>query len=61
MKDPSFVREAKDERDTDTWATDVALAMIEKDAPQVLLINLPATDDAGHATGGINDPPGWRR
>jgi len=56
LKDPSFIREAKDERDTDTWAADVALAMIEKDAPQVLLINLPATDDAGHATGGINDP-----
>jgi hypothetical protein len=56
LKDPSLAREAKDERDTDTWAADVALAMIEKDAPQVLLINLPATDDAGHASGGINDP-----
>jgi predicted AlkP superfamily pyrophosphatase or phosphodiesterase len=56
INDPSFIREVKDERDTDTWATDVALAMIEKDAPQVLLINLPAIDDAGHATGGINAP-----
>jgi len=56
INDPSFTREVKDERDTDTWATDVALAMIEKDAPKVLLINLPATDDAGHATGGINAP-----
>jgi len=56
MNDPSLVREVKDERDTDTWATDVALQMIGKTAPQVLLINLPAVDDAGHATGGINDP-----
>ncbi len=56
MKDLSFIREVKDERDTDTWAADIALAMIEKDAPQVLLINLPATDDTGHATGGINAP-----
>ncbi len=43
INDPSFTREVKDERDTDTWATDVALAMIEKDAPQILLINLPAS------------------
>jgi hypothetical protein len=56
MSDVSLVREVKDERDTDTWATDVALQMIEKTAPQVLLINLPAIDDAGHATGGITDP-----
>jgi len=56
MNDASLVREVKDERDTDTWATDVALQMIEKSAPQVLLINLPAIDDAGHATGGITDP-----
>jgi predicted AlkP superfamily pyrophosphatase or phosphodiesterase len=56
MKDPSLLREVEDERDTDTWATDVALQMIEKTAPQVLLINLPAIDDAGHATGGITDP-----
>ena len=56
VSDPSFTREVKDERDTDTWAADVAIAVIEKDAPQVLLINLPATDDAGHATGGINAP-----
>ena len=56
MSDPSLVREVKDERDTDTWATDVALQMIEKSAPQALLINLPAIDDAGHASGGITDP-----
>jgi len=56
MSDPSLVRDVKDERDTDTWATDVALQVIEKAAPQVLLINLPAIDDAGHASGGITDP-----
>ena len=56
MNDASLLREVKDERDTDTWATDVALQMIEKTAPQVLLINLPAIDDAGHASGGITDP-----
>jgi hypothetical protein len=56
MNDPSFVRDVKDEGDTDTWAADVALAIIEKTHPEILLINLPATDDAGHASGGINAP-----
>jgi arylsulfatase A-like enzyme len=56
MNSPSFVRDVKDEADTDTWATDVALAVFEKTRPEILLINLPAIDDAGHASGGINAP-----
>jgi len=56
LNDPSLVRDVKDERDTDIWATDAALSLIEKTGPQVLLINLPAVDDAGHACGGITDP-----
>lgn len=56
LNDRAFVRDIKDERDSDIWATDIALTLIEKEKPQVLLINLPAVDDAGHATGGINNP-----
>ncbi len=56
MNDTSFIRDVKDERDTDIWATDVALKIIENEKPEILLINLPATDDAGHACGGINAP-----
>ena len=56
MNDTSFIRDVKDERDTDIWATDVALKIVENEKPEILLINLPATDDAGHACGGINAP-----
>ncbi len=56
LNDASLVRDWKDERDSDTWATDVAIKLIEKTAPEVLLINLPAIDDAGHEYGGIDAP-----
>ncbi len=56
LNDVAFVRDWKEERDGDIWATDVALKLIEKTAPEVLLINLPAIDDAGHETGGITAP-----
>jgi len=56
LKDAAFIRDVKDERDVDVWATDIALALIENEKPEVLLVNLPGTDDAGHATGGINAP-----
>jgi hypothetical protein len=56
LNDSTLYRDWKDERDSDTWATDVALKLIEKTAPEVLLINLPAIDDAGHECGGIQNP-----
>jgi predicted AlkP superfamily pyrophosphatase or phosphodiesterase len=56
INDATLVRDVLDICDTDTWATDVALAMIRKTQPEILLLNLPATDDAGHESGGINAP-----
>jgi len=41
---------------SDAWATDAALALFRAVRPQVLLLNLPATDEQGHATGGIVAP-----
>lgn len=40
----------------DVWATDAALAVFRNARPQVLMLNLPATDEQGHATGGIVAP-----
>ena len=56
MADAAFVRYVTDNCDTDTWATDVALSIIEKTNPEILLITLTATDDAGHESGGITAP-----
>ncbi len=56
MNDASFIRDIDALYDTDTWTADVALSLIEKAQPEILLINLPATDDAGHKWGGINTP-----
>lgn len=53
LEDPSFKRPIKNLTDGDTWATDVAIRMIELIKPQVLLLNLPLVDEAGHASGGI--------
>ncbi len=54
--DTTLARAVHDAGDTDTWATDVALAMIRKTKPEILFLNLPSTDDAGHESGGINAP-----
>ncbi|MGZ3538252.1 MAG: alkaline phosphatase family protein [Syntrophales bacterium] len=56
LNDVSLVRDWEEERDSDVWATDVAVRLIEQMAPEVLMINLPAIDDAGHETGGITAP-----
>jgi predicted AlkP superfamily pyrophosphatase or phosphodiesterase len=56
MNDPSLTRAKNGKYDSDSWAMDAALKLFEKERPQVLLINLPDTDEAGHASGGINSP-----
>jgi hypothetical protein len=53
LDDPSFKRSIKNPTDGDTWATDVAIRILELVKPQVILLNLPLTDEAGHASGGI--------
>lgn len=40
----------------DAWATDAALALVRAVRPGLLMLNLPATDEQGHATGGIVAP-----
>jgi len=40
----------RNQADEDEWATDLALAMINKCHPGLLMINLPATDYMGHTT-----------
>lgn len=41
---------------SDAWAGEAALAIFRTLRPQVLLLNLPATDELGHSTGGIVAP-----
>lgn len=41
--------------DGDTWTIDLALQLFEREKPEILLINLPQTDNSGHKTGGITD------
>lgn len=41
---------------SDAWAADAALALVRAVRPQLLLLNLPATDEAGHTSGGIVAP-----
>lgn len=40
----------------DAWAGDAALALVRAVRPRLLLLNLPAIDEMGHATGGIVAP-----
>jgi predicted AlkP superfamily pyrophosphatase or phosphodiesterase len=56
MNDPSLTRSKNGKYDSDSWAMDVAIKLFEKERPQILLINLPDTDEAGHFSGGINAP-----
>ena len=56
MRDPSLTREKTGKYDSDPWAMDMALKLVEAERPQILLINLPDTDEAGHFSGGINHP-----
>lgn len=56
MNDPELHRTKVDYWDGDTWAIDLALKVFEREKPEIMLINLPYTDEAGHGTGGINAP-----
>jgi predicted AlkP superfamily pyrophosphatase or phosphodiesterase len=55
MNDTSLVKPKVNPIDIDVWATDVALRVIERDKPTFMLINLPATDNVGHASGAAKD------
>jgi len=56
MNDPGLTREKSGKYDSDAWAMDLAIKLFEKEKPQIMLINLPDSDEAGHASGGINHP-----
>jgi len=56
QNDPAFIRTVRDECDVDTWATDVSLRIIEEMQPEILLVNLPATDDIGHTVNITKEP-----
>jgi arylsulfatase A-like enzyme len=56
MTDPELTRDKSSDLDEDIWVTDLALKMVEKVRPEVLLINLPQTDESGHWCMAINDP-----
>jgi predicted AlkP superfamily pyrophosphatase or phosphodiesterase len=56
MNDPELTREKTGKYDSDRWAMDMAIKLFEKEKPQIMLINLPDTDEAGHFSGGINHP-----
>jgi hypothetical protein len=56
MDDPQLTRAKSSELDDDIWAADLALKLSEKVKPEILLINLPATDEIGHWCMAINDP-----
>lgn len=42
--------------DLDRWAVDVALMLLRRFQPRLLMVNLAAADVVGHDTGGITDP-----
>jgi len=56
MNDPELRRTKVTYWDGDTWAIDLALKVFEREKPEIMLINLPYTDEAGHGTGGIIAP-----
>jgi predicted AlkP superfamily pyrophosphatase or phosphodiesterase len=56
MNDQQLRRTKTDNWDGDTWAVDLALKILEHEKPEIMFINLPWTDEAGHATGGITAP-----
>jgi hypothetical protein len=56
MTDPELTREKSSEFDEDIWVTDLALKLLEKVRPEVLMINLPQVDETGHWCMAINDP-----
>ena len=56
MTAPELTRDKSSEFDEDIWATDLALKLLEKVRPEVLMINLPQVDETGHWCMAINDP-----
>jgi len=56
MNDPELRRTKVNYWDGDTWAIDLALKVFEREKPEIIFINLPYTDEAGHGTGGIIAP-----
>jgi hypothetical protein len=56
MKDPDLNRPKRGEFDGDDWTIDVALKLFDTARPQVLMINLPETDEFGHWSLSIADP-----
>jgi arylsulfatase A-like enzyme len=56
MNAPELYRTKENYWDGDTWAIDLAIKVFERERPEIMLINLPYTDEAGHATGGITAP-----
>jgi len=55
MTDPQLTRAKSGEYDEDIWVTDLALKLLNKVKPEILLINLPQTDESGHWCMSIND------
>jgi arylsulfatase A-like enzyme len=57
MKSPLLQREALlSYPQKDKWAMDAALEFVKNIQPRILMVNLPATDVAGHLVGGIVAP-----
>jgi predicted AlkP superfamily pyrophosphatase or phosphodiesterase len=61
MNDPGLKRSKSEKWDSDSWAVDLAIKLFEKEKPRIMMINLPDTDEAGHATGGITNPKAMGR
>lgn len=61
LNDPRLHVEVKNPGDENTFAINAALVLFEKYKPRALLINLPATDEYGHQTGGIIAPDTMRQ
>ncbi|MFO7559709.1 MAG: alkaline phosphatase family protein [Desulfobacterales bacterium] len=45
----------------DRWIADTACQVIREEDPEVLYVNLAATDEAGHVFGAAWDPDEWRK
>jgi hypothetical protein len=56
MTDPELTRDKSSDLDEDIWVTDLALKLLAKVRPEVLMINLAQTDESGHWCMAINDP-----
>ncbi|MBU0611261.1 MAG: alkaline phosphatase family protein, partial [Armatimonadetes bacterium] len=55
MASPALTRKLVNPWDGDTWTVDLALQVFARDKPEILLINLPQTDNSGHKVGATLD------